>query len=85
MCFGESIYFSMKMSSIPNAFFASDLASWKFLISSSSFCTIRIPLPPPPAEALSITGYPQELANSTASESDFIACSTPGIVGTFAA
>mmetsp|Transcript_23599 Transcript_23599/g.57154 ORF Transcript_23599/g.57154 Transcript_23599/m.57154 type:complete len:223 (+) Transcript_23599:5435-6103(+) len=39
----------------------------KLLRSSSSLSDMRIPFPPPPSEAFSMTGYPIRLAASTAS------------------
>jgi len=76
------MYFSMNMSSIPKAFLASFLALLKASSKSSSFLTILIPLPPPPAAAFTITGYPQYSATFNASSSDVIGFSTPGITGT---
>mmetsp|Transcript_9171 Transcript_9171/g.18467 ORF Transcript_9171/g.18467 Transcript_9171/m.18467 type:complete len:223 (-) Transcript_9171:562-1230(-) len=39
----------------------------KFTLNSSSLLDMRIPLPPPPSEALSITGYPMRFAAARAS------------------
>ena len=49
--------------------------------SSSSFLTILIPLPPPPAVGLRIIGYPTFCANFLTSSIDF-KMSVPGVTGT---
>ena len=43
-----------------------------------------MPLPPPPAEALIMIGYPIWLAIALASSTELIAASLPGTVGTLA-
>jgi hypothetical protein len=43
---------------------------------------MRMPRPPPPAEALTITGKPTCRAHSTASASDAMMPSDPGNIGT---
>ena len=48
--------FSMKMRSSPKELFASFFEDWKPSRASASFQAMRMPLPPPPAEALIITG-----------------------------
>ena len=53
---GSSTNFSMKTRSSPNAFFASLRQDVKPSWHSSSLQATRRPLPPPPAEALIITG-----------------------------
>ncbi|GBD90348.1 hypothetical protein BMS3Abin04_01065 [bacterium BMS3Abin04] len=49
---------------------------------SSSSLTKRIPLPPPPAEALSIIGKPILLAIDKASSTVFTELVAPGTIGT---
>ena len=44
------------MAPLPKAALASLEADSKAATKSSAFSTLRIPFPPPPAEALSITG-----------------------------
>ncbi len=48
--------FSMKTRSSPKLAAASDLARAKPSAASSGFQAMRMPLPPPPAEALIMTG-----------------------------
>ena len=55
--------------------------SYAFSI-SPSFHTTRIPLPPPPAVALIITGYPISLANFLAAVTSSNKPSPPGTTGT---
>src|ERR1041385_5895045 len=52
------------------------------LRSAMSLCATRIPRPPPPADALTITGYPMSRAIFTASSSSVIFPLEPGNVGT---
>ena len=52
---------------------------------SSSRSTRRIPLPPPPAEALSRSGYPKRRPNSESSAVSDAALVMPGTTGTPAA
>ena len=47
---------SMYIAPFPKAALASLEADSKAAAKSSAFSTFRIPLPPPPAEALSMTG-----------------------------
>ena len=56
MCRGSVTNFSMKMRSSPNEAAASDLLRSNPSRASASEWAIRIPLPPPPADALIITG-----------------------------
>ena len=56
MCLGNSINFSIKTLSSPKLDLASFIAELKFSFSSFSLKAILIPLPPPPAEALTIRG-----------------------------
>ena len=58
--------FSINIVSSPNAFLASFLASWYAFSKSSSFRTTRIPRPPPPAAAFTITGKVIRLASDNA-------------------
>ena len=76
--------FSIYTESSPKLFLASDLAVKNAFSNSSSLETILIPLPPPPKEALIITGYPILLASILASSIFSIRPSLPGITGTFA-
>ena len=48
----------MNTRSSPKLFFDSLFAALKFSSNSTFFLTILIPLPPPPADAFSKTGYP---------------------------
>ena len=48
--------FSMNTRSSPNDDFASERARAKPSATSAAECAIRMPLPPPPADALIITG-----------------------------
>ena len=56
MCRGSSTNFSMKTRSSPKAFLASVRQDVKPSAASLSFQATRKPRPPPPAEALIITG-----------------------------
>ena len=84
MCLGESINFSIKIVSSLNALAASPWASKKFLSRDASSLTTRIPLPPPPAAAFSITGKPIFLANDFISLTSSVLISAPSITGTLA-
>ena len=53
---GSAMNFSMNTRSSPNEVAASERASRKPSATSSASRAIRMPLPPPPAEALIITG-----------------------------
>ena len=53
---GLTMNFSTKTRSSPNDDFASDFARAKPSATSSREWAMRMPLPPPPAEALIITG-----------------------------
>ena len=48
--------FSMNIRSSPNEDFASDFERAKPSATSLAECAMRMPLPPPPADALIITG-----------------------------
>ena len=63
---GCSRYFSTYTAPLPNAASASFWASPKSWENLSGSSTIRIPLPPPPAVALMITGNPMRCAASSA-------------------
>ena len=65
MCRGCSMNFSMNTRSSPNAERASLLARRKASFSSASSRATRMPLPPPPAAAFSITGKPMPWAMAT--------------------
>ena len=56
MCRGSSMNFSMKTRSSPKAFLASVRQEEKPSAASLSSQATRRPLPPPPADALIITG-----------------------------
>src|SRR5262249_28285329 len=60
---------------------ASDVASKNALWISAGDRTSRIPLPPPPAAALSIIGYPTLAAMEAASWTDATADVVPGTTG----
>ena len=77
--------FSMYKPSFPNAAADSFLAESQAASISSSFQTIRIPLPPPPAVAFMITGYTIFLACFLASSRSFSKPTEPGTHGTPAA
>ena len=61
------MYFSIYMVSSENPFTDSSWAALKLSMKSSSLREMRIPLPPPPEEALIITGNPMVFAISRAS------------------
>ncbi len=77
--------FSMNTRSSPNEDFASDFARAKPSATSSLECAMRMPLPPPPAEALIITGKPISSAIFTACLSSSMTPRCPGTVETLAA
>ena len=56
MCRGSSMYFSIKIRSSAKLDFASLAAERNPSRTSASLAAIRMPLPPPPAEALIMTG-----------------------------
>ncbi len=68
--------------SSPNAFAASRRAPSRAFCNSCGSRTIRIPLPPPPAAALIITGYPAFSAASRNTLSSEALPVIPGISGT---
>ena len=67
---------------LPNEAVASCLALSHAFSRSSLFQTARIPLPPPPAVAFNIIGYPIFLAIFFECSNDSNIPSEPGIVGT---
>ena len=72
---------SAKMRPSPKEAMASRCAASKARVTSSSRSTMRIPLPPPPAEALSINGKPISRAAVTATAASSTS-SRPGTTGT---
>ena len=72
----------MYRSPLPKAAAASDCAALNNAGSSSAVRTMRMPRPPPPAEALTIMGNPTCRAHSSASPSDAMTPSEPGRIGT---
>ena len=66
MCRGDSMYRSMKIRSSPNEEAASRDETSKPARASASSQAMRIPFPPPPAEALIMTGKPTLVATSAA-------------------
>ena len=78
MCLPDSTYFSIIILSSPNTFLASLLTSFKELKNSLSLKTVRIPLPPPPADAFKSTGNPIFLASLINFESLSLVFSYPG-------
>ncbi len=61
---GRSTNFSRKTSGFLKPVSASRVADWKLDSISSSRRTMRMPRPPPPPEALRMTGKPMRLASS---------------------
>ena len=80
---GAVRYFSRKSVSSPNEAAASRPAASMASSSSDGSATTRIPLPPPPAEALTSTGNPSDMAALPTAVRP--ASSTEGSVGTPAA
>ena len=70
----------MNMRSSPKLAAASFFEAWNPSRTSSSFQAMRMPLPPPPAEAFSITGYPIWPEIFTASSASSIRPICPGTV-----
>ena len=81
---GRSMYFSTKTRSSPNALMASLCALLNPFSTSSSVQAIRMPLPPPPADALSMTGQPISVATCKACCGESNASVCPGTVLTLA-
>jgi hypothetical protein len=79
---GPSTYFSTYTSGTPKAAAASAWAARKAWASSAGPRTMRIPRPPPPAEALRITGNPISRAVRTAFSSSSRTPGDPGSTGT---
>jgi hypothetical protein len=69
---------------LPNAASASVDAALTPERRAASLWTTRMPRPPPPAAALTMTGYPILSASLTASSMSSIALSEPGKIGTLA-
>ena len=75
------MYFSMKTEPSPKAEVASEIALSICDFSSEASRTMRIPLPPPPADALINTGNPVFWQISRASSRLVTAWSVPGTMG----
>jgi len=67
---------------VPNADRASLRAIWKLRVNSSASRATRIPLPPPPADALMITGKPIFTAKGQCVPDIFHRPRVPGTTGT---
>ena len=76
--------FSMNTRSSPKEDFASERARAKPSATSAALCAMRMPLPPPPAEALIMTGKPTCSAICCASFSSAMMPRWPGTVETLA-
>ena len=70
---------SINIRSSPKELKASALLKRNPSLTSSSLNATRIPLPPPPADALIMTGYPTSFANTAAWSSSRTSPSKPGI------
>ena len=81
MCLGRAISLSRKTAPSPNAAWASLQQRSKASAICSALSTTRIPRPPPPAAALSITGYPRSWASFSASRADSMGLALPGTTG----
>src|SRR6185369_9489458 len=68
-----------------DAVVASERAERSPLASPACSCTRRMPLPPPPPAAFSMTGKPISRTSFSTSASDSMGCSEPGTTGTLAA
>ena len=79
---GFSIYFSIYMVSSENPFTDSNWAALKCSVKSSSLLEIRIPFPPPPEEALIMTGKPISFAMASPSSAVYTGSLLPGTTGT---
>ena len=82
---GRRRNFSTYTSPLPKAERASDRASWNDRANSSASLATRIPLPPPPAAALMITGKPICSAKTCASSESSTGPGDPGTIGTLQA
>ena len=82
MCFGRSTSFSRNTESSPKAFRASEPARSSSSGSSSALRTTRMPRPPPPADALIITGKPTLSVKARAASSVRTGSAVPGTIGT---
>ncbi len=85
MCRGRAMYFSRYTASLLNAAPASACATPNPIRSCFSSHATRMPRPPPPADALMITGNPMSRASDTASSTSAITPSLPGTTGSPAA
>ncbi|VVB89824.1 Uncharacterised protein [uncultured archaeon] len=65
----------------PKVDFATERADSIIAMRSLLFLTTFMPMPPPPDDALTITGYPMLSAISRASSKSFMPFSLPGITG----
>ena len=81
---GSVMNFSTNTRSSPNEDFASERARAKPSATSALEWAIRMPLPPPPAEAFIMTGKPISCAILTACFSSSITPRKPGTVETLA-
>ena len=84
MCLGASKNFSIYTAPLPNAASASLRALLYSFLKVTELCAVRMPLPPPPATALIMTGKPIFSATFRAVISSSTVPSLPGITGTFA-
>ena len=82
ICFGFSKYFSINTEGLLNAASASDEADRYICLRSDCLRTMRIPRPPPPAEAFMITGKPIDFEISIASSSVLTLPLLPPSMGT---
>jgi hypothetical protein len=71
MCLGLARYFSTKTVESPNADSAILIPAEMASPRCRSSWTTCIPIPPPPALAFTITGYPISAATAEASSADF--------------
>ena len=81
-CLGFSMYFSIYMVSSENPFTDSIWAALKSSVKSSGLLEILMPLPPPPDDALIITGKPISFAMARPSSAAWTGSLLPGTTGT---
>jgi hypothetical protein len=79
------ISFSTISPASPNEFLASRIADSISCSSPSRLVMPRMPLPPPPAAALSITGRPTARTDAAIAAGSTLGASLPGTIGTLAA
>ena len=84
MCLGSWMYFSMNILPSPKAEIAASLESLYLSVASWSFQAIIIPIPPPPAEAFIMTGYPISFEILSTYSTVSTSPTYPGTVLTFA-